>query len=380
MIHLFAFIGILILSAMPVRQEMEKGLPNSKSQTGDKTDPKQADKKARVVDVVFAIDCSGSMGPVIETAKQKVWSIVNTMAKETPKPIIRIGLFAYGNADKDARLYDLSDDLDEVYKNLMNFKDEGWGTEWVGWAVKQATDKMKWSSEKNALKVIFVVGNETARQGPKELDYSKTAPEAIKKSIIVNAVYCATPSEKPDPTWIEMAKLADGTFVAIDQSGGSVSIETPMDKELSELSKKLNDTYIHYGDSGKTYKDNQTEQDNNSFKHGGLANDAERACQKVWSYDCSRWDLVDAMKNKDFKLEDIKKETLPKELQSKSLEELRSYIATKSKERDELQAKIKDLGEKRQKFIDEEIKKRNLDDSKSLDKNLKEIILHQMRK
>ena len=42
------------------------------------------------IDVVFCIDCSGSMGPVIETAKQKVWSIVNQIAKAKPAPELRI--------------------------------------------------------------------------------------------------------------------------------------------------------------------------------------------------------------------------------------------------------------------------------------------------
>src|SRR5947209_2562850 len=69
------------------------------------------------IDVVFCLDCSGSMGPVIETAKQKVWSIVNEIARAKPTPILRIGLLGYGNFDKQYRQFDLSDDLDIVYKN-----------------------------------------------------------------------------------------------------------------------------------------------------------------------------------------------------------------------------------------------------------------------
>src|SRR3954463_13306340 len=63
------------------------------------------------IDVVFCLDCSGSMGPVIETAKQKVWSIVNEIARAKPSPILRIGLLGYGNFDKEYRQFDLSDDL-----------------------------------------------------------------------------------------------------------------------------------------------------------------------------------------------------------------------------------------------------------------------------
>jgi hypothetical protein len=88
---------------------------------------------------VFAIDCSGSRGPVIETAKQTVWDIVNQVAKAKPAPILRIGLYGYGNGDRTSGKFDLSDDLDEVYKNLMAFKDEGWSEEYVGFIINKAT-------------------------------------------------------------------------------------------------------------------------------------------------------------------------------------------------------------------------------------------------
>lgn len=143
------------------------------------------------IDVVFAIDCSGSMGPVIETAKKKVWTIVNEIAKAKPTPVLRIGLIGYGNADRTFRSFPLSDDLDTVYGNLMTFKDEGWSEEYVGLAVHKAVTEMKWSQDAAIdLKVIYVLGNETARQGPMEFDYAKTAPEAALKNIFVNAIYC----------------------------------------------------------------------------------------------------------------------------------------------------------------------------------------------
>ncbi|RYG68034.1 VWA domain-containing protein, partial [bacterium] len=60
-----------------------------------------ATSKARPpIDIVFAIDCSGSMGGVIETAKQKIWDIVNQAAQAKPTPQLRIGLLAYGNGSR----------------------------------------------------------------------------------------------------------------------------------------------------------------------------------------------------------------------------------------------------------------------------------------
>src|SRR6476646_5323174 len=159
------------------------------------------------VDVVFAIDRSGSMDGVIETAKQKVWAIVTEIAKSKPTPVLRIGLIGYGSADQDIKFFPLTEDLDKAYENLVTFKVDMGGDEWVGWAVKQATERMEWTPGKDALKIIFMVGNETAMQGSDAVRYPKTVPEAIKKDITANAIYAGKPSREEEQTWREVAKL-----------------------------------------------------------------------------------------------------------------------------------------------------------------------------
>lgn len=331
------------------------------------------------IDVVFCIDRSGSMEGVIETAKQKIWSIVTEIAKSKPTPVLRIGLVGYGDYDKRFFTLPLTDDLDKVYADLVTYKVErGWGIEWVGWAVKKATDEMDWSKEKGALKIIFVVGNETALQGPPELHYTKTVPETIKKDITVNAIYAGRGTAEELRTWQEMAKLADGVYTQIDLSGGAITIETPMDKKLLELNTKLNGTYVPFGKRGAAGSANQSAQDGNSLGNGGSANLAQRALAKSWNgYNCASWDLVDATKGKDFKLDDVKKEDLPKELQELSLEEKKAYLAKKSQERDDLQKEINGLGVERQKYIDAEVKKRGLTQDSAFDEAVRKTIREQ---
>ena len=339
------------------------------------------DEQRGRIDVVFCIDRSGSMSQVIETAKQKVWSIVNQVATAKPTPILRIGLIGYGSADRDIKLFPLSDDLDSVHENLMTFKTDMGGSEWVGWAIHKATEDMGWIDDKKALKIIYMVGNETALQGNNDVLYTRTAPKAIADGIMVNAIYCGNPKANEESTWREVASLADGSYSKIDLSGGAVTIQTPMDKKLMELNQELNGTYLFYGARGRKSREKQLAQDRNASAVGGAPSAASRVEAKAGKlYRNESWDLVDASKKKDFKLEEVDKETLPEELKNKSPEERKAYVEEKSKEREAIQKQIKELAKKRSAYIVGEMKKRNLNQDNSFDEAVRRTIRAQAEK
>jgi Mg-chelatase subunit ChlD len=81
------------------------------------------------IEVVFILDTTSSMSGLIQAAKEKIWSIANTMASAQQNPDIRMGLVAFRDRG-DAyitRVYDLSEDLDSMYASLMDFRAEGGG-------------------------------------------------------------------------------------------------------------------------------------------------------------------------------------------------------------------------------------------------------------
>ena len=53
------------------------------------------------VEVVFVLDTTGSMGGLIEGAKQKIGSIANQIAAGNPAPDIKMGLIAYRDKGDD---------------------------------------------------------------------------------------------------------------------------------------------------------------------------------------------------------------------------------------------------------------------------------------
>jgi hypothetical protein len=333
------------------------------------------------IDIVFCIDCSGSMGPVIETAKQKVWAIVNEVARAKPSPELRIGIIGYGNAMGPFRTYALSSDLDEVYKNLLPFDDKLGGDEYVGLAIHKATTEMKWAEGKQVMKVIYVVGNETAHQGPKEFDYTKTAPAAIAQGIMVNAIYCGDYDYQiAHGTWQEFAKLADGSYMEIAGKGGAVVVATPFDEKLNELSGKLNTTYVGYGAQRESKAAGQAANDSTAARYN-LSSAADRASAKTSrQYDNATWDLVDAAKNKDFDIKKVKAEDLPEELRKMTPDERAAFVEKKAKERSEIAEQIKELSAKRDSYIKDEVKAKGLDTNKAFDEAVRKSITEQAGK
>lgn len=331
------------------------------------------------IDVVFCIDCSGSMGQVIEAAKQKIWAIVNELARARPMPVLRIGLYGYGNGNGPFRKYDLTEDLDEVYKNLMTFRDEGWGDEYVGLVIQRATDEMQWSQGSQVLKVIYVVGNETARQG--EVDYTRSAPAAVAKGIIVNAIYCGDVDyQSATPTWRELARLADGQYMEIAANGGAVVMSTPYDDELVNLNARLNATYLAYGPRAVTAAENQIAQDHNAASFGGAVMAQRVAAKAGVLYQNAGWDLVDASRSEGFALSQISEEDLPEEVRKLPADQRAGYIQAKAQERAEVQKQIQELFARREQFVREEISKQGLVTEKALDEVIRRSIIEQAQK
>lgn len=70
------------LPAMPEPPEGEPSLPPDKA-----TEP--------ALEMVFVLDTTGSMGGLLDGAKEKIWSIVNDVQQRESRPSVRVGLVAY---------------------------------------------------------------------------------------------------------------------------------------------------------------------------------------------------------------------------------------------------------------------------------------------
>jgi Mg-chelatase subunit ChlD len=204
------------------------------------------------VDLVFALDTTGSMSGLIEGAKAKIWSIASFVARAQPTPDVRVGLVAYRDIG-DAyvtRVYDLDDDLDRVYRRLLSFRADGGGDgpEHVARALHEAVHNMSWSPRaNNGVRLIYLVGDAPPHLDYQDgYDYAKAARAAAAKGIQVHAIRCGS-DEETATIWRRIASLGHGEFLTIDQDGGMRERRTPYDEELARLHDKLSDTVVAYG-------------------------------------------------------------------------------------------------------------------------------------
>src|SRR6058998_237759 len=92
-------------------------------------DPGGGAKARPEVEVVFCLDTTGSMGGLIQAAKQKIWSICNEIAGGKPAPRVKVGLVAFRDRGDVyvTKVFDLTDDLDAIHGHLVGVQAQGGG-------------------------------------------------------------------------------------------------------------------------------------------------------------------------------------------------------------------------------------------------------------
>jgi len=329
------------------------------------TDPTQpASTAAQAVkprlEVCFVLDTTGSMGGLIEGAKQKIWSIANEMISAKPTPELRLGLVAYRDRRDEyvTRTFDLSNDIDAIYGHLQSFRAGGGGDEpeSVNEALQDAVRKMSWSEDRRVLKIIFLVGDAPPHMdyadGPK---YPQVCQEAAKKDLIINTVQCGSIASTT-PFWKEIAQLSEGSYAAIAQSGNMVAIATPMDSELADLNRKLGQTLVAYG-AEPARRAVASKQLAAEAAPAAVAADRLAFNARYGVAVQGEGELLDSLSRGKVKLESLKKDQLPAELQKLDSDELKAEIGKKQAERTEVQARIQKLSKEREAYVAAERKR-----------------------
>ena len=326
-----------------------------------------------VLEMVFVLDTTGSMGGLLDGAKQKIWSIVNSVQQSAHPPRVRVGLVAYRDHG-DAyvtRVTPLTSDLDKIYTTLMTCKAEGGGDtpEDVRQALADGVRKGGWSARSpRTAQVLFLVGDAPPHDDyAQEPDTLTTAAQAAKRGIVINAIECGS-AEDTRQSWQKIARHAEGAFFAIEENGGVQVTPTPYDEPLAKLGSSLGQTYTAYGGGGfgggaALYQSRNAKRQATAEATVSAAAPApaaaDRALNKALNSEAYAGDLMQSLENGSVKLKDVKPADLPVAMQKMTPQARAQEIDRRLAARKAMRAQILALSRKRDVFLAEAAKKKS---------------------
>ncbi|AUB81916.1 vWA domain-containing protein [Candidatus Thiodictyon syntrophicum] len=316
------------------------------------------------VEAVFVLDTTGSMGGLIQAAKDKIWAIASTLAGAQPAPIIRMGLVAYRDRGDDyvTRVVDLSPDLDRLQAELFQLQAQGGGDgpESVNQAIHEALTRINWSRDPGAYRVVFLVGD-----APPHLDYQDDVPyaqslaQAQQRGIRVNAIQCGHQADTRGE-WQRIAQLGNGAYLQVDQAGGAVAIATPYDARLAKLSAELDDTRIFYGSADERERRAAEVAKAGAAKSAAAPAALARRAEFVASPSgaaslTADQELVDAVRSGRVDLDKLPAAALPAPLAKLDAPELAKVVAATAARRETIKKEVQDLSTQRAGYLKEKV-------------------------
>lgn len=318
------------------------------------------------IQVVFLLDATGSMGGLIGTAKEKIWSITSSLSQADPAPEIEVGMLFYRDRGDDfiTKIIPLGTDMDNLYEQLMamNASGGGDGPESVNQALYEGVNKMEWDNLPNTYRVIFLVGDYPPHMDYKnDVHYTETCSEAIKKGIVINTILMGN-----EPTaariWKEIAGKTKGEYIQTDMSVNNIEVRTPYDDHINSLQYELDKTRLYYGKSSELTEVKQMQ--SAKVSKGDAAINARRAEYNLSAANKDAYygseELVnEVMSGKP--LSEIPAADLPDNMKNMSATERQTYMNKLIEKRKKLEQEIKELSKQRQQHIEAELLKMDKD-------------------
>ncbi|MBI4395906.1 MAG: VWA domain-containing protein [Elusimicrobia bacterium] len=326
--------------------------------------PKKTVCPRTLVQIALLLDTSNSMDGLISQAKSQLWRVVNELAashRDGFHPTIQVALYDYGNNSISAgesyvrQVLPFTSDLDMVSERLFGLSTNG-GDEYCGAVIDNALTNLEWDRRGDVYKAVFIAGNEPFTQGP--VDFRNAITRAARKGVVVNTIFCGNRQEGIATHWKAGAELGMGDYFAIDQDAPMAVLRSPYDDEIEQLGRRLNDTYIPYGRRGEAAYERQAKADVRALSQAASGASVERAVYKAKAQYAAEasWDAVSEVESGRLPIAAIKKEQLPASLQKMEDAEVQEHFRKKSADRKDIQSRINELGEARQKFLTEAAK------------------------
>ncbi len=345
--------------------------------------------KGQNAEIVFCLDATGSMSGLISTAKEKIWNIVSDLAQSNDIDTLKMGMVFYRDRGDlfVTKSVPLTVDLDDAYLKLLEIEADGGGDspESVNQGLYEAVTDMDWAIDKTTYRTIFVVGDCPPHMDYEDdVRYTESCVLAAEKGITINTIKLGGDCLEAITHFKKMSKCTQGEFLQLDQNAKDYVIETPYDHEVNAISRKIDESRLYYGseEEQKLNYDKKAKSMEVYQKGSSTANSA-RASFKNSKSGKKSWmgskEIVSDFKTGKVDLEEIEEENLPTLLKDKTTSQKEELIKKMVEERDTNERRLKELSDKRKKYIAEKTKELSKTDSTSFSKEVLKIMKKQSK-
>jgi hypothetical protein len=177
------------------------------------------------IEVAFVLDATGSMGPWIDAARQKIDAIASDLAQGQPPPEIRFALVSYRDKG-DAyvtRAHDFTADLQTMRGWLRDTKADGGGDtpESVLEGLKAGLVELSWTPDDGrTLKLMYLVGDAPPHHYKDSPTEEWIAAEALKRGIVLHTIACGDMDAGGQQFFEGMARHTEGRPFRLTDSMG----------------------------------------------------------------------------------------------------------------------------------------------------------------
>jgi len=243
---------------------------------------------------------------------------------------------------------------------------------------------VSWSTDPTSYKVVFLVGDAPAHMDyQNDVKYPETIRQAGHKGIVINTIQSGQDGNTR-AMWQQIAQLAEGTSMQVDQDGSAIAIVTPYDKTIASLAKQLDDTRLYFGTAEE--KIAQKARLDTTEKLHKLSSDAAKARRATFNASESgaanflgKGELVDAISSGTADLSSIDEDQLPEEMQAMAPAARASFIESKVDARRELHKRIEEMSADRNDYLKDKVSEMESAEE-SLDHKLFDTIRQQAAK
>ncbi len=308
--------------------------------------------------LVFALDATGSMGGLIATAKQKIWSIAGSMLQADQQTDLMVGFVFYrdrGDVFVTKRI-PLTRNLDSAYLYLSDITASGGGDapESVNQALSEAVGKFAWSDDTSVYKAVFLVGDCPPQMGYNDdIKYPVTCKNAKAADIVINTIRMGN-CAGAEQVWKEVARLTDGAYIEVGADASGYVFTTPFDAEIAKRQEKLDDLVLYYGTAElRKVKEGNKMAVKSLNKKASVNEAASRAVYKSESKSLVYYekDLMNDIGSGKVKLDTMQTRNLPEVLQLLSVAQRTAYLDSVRTERDSAQAQLNVLLRRRAEYV-----------------------------